>query len=229
VMVERESRALAPDYLLSAVVPLQRYARRTGARTLMARKPHLAFLSGLEYRAFPQTFAGPVDLLARARAQGADVIAVSDLERLHYPDRPFLEHLDLAPHVHRILDSPRVILFALGREPGTGPPGAAASSPAAGPAAGSVDRLLERARDLLRRGLPLEGVALLENGWPEIAALEDPQRLAHAHALRGWLAHELGRDEEARTQLQAALGLFRELGDERMLRALEHDLAILER
>ena len=65
--------------------------------------------------------------------------------------------------------------------------------------------------------------------WEEIEARGDSLSLAEAHALRGWHAHELGRDEVSRQQLRAALAIYRALGNAHMVRALTHDLQILER
>jgi hypothetical protein len=235
VTFERMYGAQAPTYLLAAAPRLQRYARSTGARVLMARKPHLAFLSGLEYRPYPQGFTGPRDLLVRAQAAGVDLITVSTVERQHFADRPFLAQLDLSPQVTRILDLPDVTVFALA--PATAPGPAAPAAPAtARPLqrdstgkALDVREVLTASRRLLEEGRSAEGAALLVKHWEEIEVRGDSLSLAEAHALRGWHAHELGRDEESREQLQAALAIFRALGNAHMVRALTHDLQILER
>jgi hypothetical protein len=68
---------------------------------------------------------------------------------------------------------------------------------------------------------------MLIAGWDSLVATANSTTLAAAHAVRGWHAHELGRDAEARDHLGAALALYQRLGDGRMVRALRHDLEIL--
>jgi hypothetical protein len=237
VTFERMYRAQSPTYLLAAAPRLQRYARSTGARVLMARKPHLAFLSDLEYHPYPQIFNEPRDLLARAQAGGVDLITVSAVERQHFADKPFLDHLDLSPQVTRILELPDVTVFALAPAPASGPSqGPAVVGTVAAPRSAQdvqkvldVQEVLESSRRLLQEGRSAEGAALLAKHWEEIVAQGDSLSLAAAHAMRGWHAHELGQDEESRRQLHAALALYRALGNADMVRALSHDLQILER
>jgi 4-amino-4-deoxy-L-arabinose transferase-like glycosyltransferase len=109
-------RSQLPIHYLDAVAPMRRLAasRPAGPTRLMARKPHLAFLAGLLYVPYPRSFAGPAELLAFARQKGVDLILVSDVERLHFPESSFLEDLDLAADVRRVLQTREVTLYTLG-------------------------------------------------------------------------------------------------------------------
>ncbi len=61
---------------------------------LMARKPHLAFYSGLPWVPYPSTLGAAGDFLRRAVESGAELIAVSDFELFYHDDKPWLLSLD---------------------------------------------------------------------------------------------------------------------------------------
>ena len=80
---------------------------------LMARKGHLAHYAHLAYAPYPSQAADPPDLVARARARGADFLVVGEIERQLLPDRAMLDHLEALPGVAVAWRDPLTIVYRL--------------------------------------------------------------------------------------------------------------------
>lgn len=108
-----------PRHLLGAIAAApqwahlnqdQGHARRP---VLMARKGHLAHYAGLAYLPYPAVAKDPADLVARARARGADFLAVGQLERQPLADPASLDHLERLPGVREAWRDDQTIVYRL--------------------------------------------------------------------------------------------------------------------
>lgn len=113
-----------PREVLAQAPAVRAAAQRTGAATLMARKPHLAHYAGLEYRAYPGDPGTLPEFLAEARRRGADLIAVGPWELEAFAGAVYLPGLDRAAGVTRAGEAGTTVLFRLDR--GLDPASAAA-------------------------------------------------------------------------------------------------------
>lgn len=91
---------------------------------LMARKGHLAHYAKLAYAPYPGQAVDPADLVAKARARGADFLAVGEIERQLLPEPGMLDHLEALPGVEVAWRDPQTIVYRLRRDA----PAAAAGS-----------------------------------------------------------------------------------------------------
>jgi hypothetical protein len=119
VRAERYYYAMKPTFILEAAEVLKnRIPAGSAPRTVMARKPHIAYYSGMEYVSFPNVVDDAGRLVAFARAKKADFIIFSPIENLYYPGSRFLQQLHKQPGVRRIYRAPNLILYEVdGDEP----------------------------------------------------------------------------------------------------------------
>ena len=100
--------AAAPQWTAAA------FAGMPGRRpVLMARKAHLAHYAHLAYVPYPNQASDPPDLVARARARGADFLVVGVIERQLLPDATMLDHLDRLPGVEVAWRDAQTIVYRL--------------------------------------------------------------------------------------------------------------------
>jgi len=112
---ERFYRDRLPREVLAQAPAVREAAARVDARSLMARKPHLAHYAGLDHAAYPGDPGTLTELLAEARKRGADLIAVGPWELESFPQADYLPWLDRAAGVTRVADVGDVRLFRLDR------------------------------------------------------------------------------------------------------------------
>ncbi|MBU8871844.1 MAG: glycosyltransferase family 39 protein [Gemmatimonadales bacterium] len=98
---ERYYAERCPEWVPGTASVLQRNFPGDGSAvpTLMARKPHLAFYSGLPWAPYPSVLGSAGEFLQRVAASGAELIAVSDFELFYHEDKPWLLSLDDAAGV----------------------------------------------------------------------------------------------------------------------------------
>jgi 4-amino-4-deoxy-L-arabinose transferase-like glycosyltransferase len=104
--------AAAPTWAAAAIA--EKAGEVPGRRpVLMARKAHLAYYAHLAYVAYPIQAVDPPDLVARARARGADFLVVGEIERQLLPDRTALDHLEELPGVEVAWRDPQTTVYRL--------------------------------------------------------------------------------------------------------------------
>jgi hypothetical protein len=104
--------AAAPTWAAAAIA--EKAGEAPGKRpVLMARKAHLAYYAHLAYVAYPIQAVDPPDLVARARARGADFLVVGEIERQLLPDRTALDHLEELPGVEVAWRDPQTTVYRL--------------------------------------------------------------------------------------------------------------------
>lgn len=104
--------AAAPTWAAAAIA--EKAAEAPGRRpVLMARKGHLAHYARLAYVPYPNQASDQADLVARARARGADFLVVGEIERQMLPDRAALDHLEDLPGVEVAWRDPQTIVYRL--------------------------------------------------------------------------------------------------------------------
>lgn len=104
--------AAAPTWAAAAIA--EKAVMAPGSRPLlMARKGHLAHYAHLAYVPYPNQAADAPDLVARARARGADFLVVGEIERQLLPDRAALDHLEGLPGVEVAWRDPQTIVYRL--------------------------------------------------------------------------------------------------------------------
>ena len=84
---------------------------------LMARKGHLAHYAHLAYAPYPSQASDPPDLVAKARARGADFLVVGAIERQMFSDGSMCDHLDGLAGVAVAWRDAQTIVYRLRRLP----------------------------------------------------------------------------------------------------------------
>jgi len=105
-----------PLFVLRAADILRRHAeetRKPGRLTVMARKGHIPYYAGMDYRQYPKTVSGSRAVVAAAVERGADYVVFSELERVYYPRAQWVEGLGGELGVELIHSDRQVNLYAL--------------------------------------------------------------------------------------------------------------------
>jgi hypothetical protein len=103
-----EAIQVGPYETMDAVAYLRENAR---GETLLARKPHVAFLSGLKFAPLPQVDT-PAALHETARHVGARYLLVSRAElALRQAIQPFADPEARIPGFRRVFESPGALLY----------------------------------------------------------------------------------------------------------------------
>ncbi|MCK4235618.1 MAG: glycosyltransferase family 39 protein [Candidatus Krumholzibacteria bacterium] len=105
-----------PLFISGAANFLEACARRTGredVQVVMARKPHIAYYSGLKYQQYPRRFRSSQEFLSFAMNRSVDYVVYSIIESEHYPDIEFLVHLESTPGIEKIYENEGIIVYKL--------------------------------------------------------------------------------------------------------------------
>jgi hypothetical protein len=105
-----------PMYILEASRFLKAHAaqeHRSGTGIVMARKPHIAYYSGLSYRPYPQIFTYLWEVIDAARSQRASYMVFSDIERSYFGDSEGWQKLGTVEGIRTIYTKPSITIYEL--------------------------------------------------------------------------------------------------------------------
>jgi hypothetical protein len=97
-----------PLYILPAAQFLVEHAERAGhvdQQTVLARKPHIAYYSGMEYQRYPVPVTGSREFVTFAVEQNVDYIVYGLVEQMHYDDTEWLVGVENTAGVERIFSN----------------------------------------------------------------------------------------------------------------------------
>jgi len=112
---ERYYWSQRPMIVLEQAPKVRALAEEIGSASLLARKPHLAYYSGLEPLAYPNRITDFSDFLQFALDSETDLIAVGDQERAIGGETFILDFLDQARGISRLGEFNGLILYHLDR------------------------------------------------------------------------------------------------------------------
>jgi hypothetical protein len=102
-----------PLFILDAGAALAHLSKGDGEQTIMARKPHIAYYSGLRYQPYPRRLSTVTALLDFAQDHQVRYIFYSGIERNQFPDQLFLQHLDTATNVTKVYADDYCLVYEL--------------------------------------------------------------------------------------------------------------------
>jgi hypothetical protein len=114
VVCERFYLEHRPLFILPAAQFLKEHAERAAdaeQKTVLARKPHIAYYAGMAYVAYPTHVANSREFVASAVDRGADYIVFSILEYAYRRDADWLVTLDRELGVERILRNKKIMIY----------------------------------------------------------------------------------------------------------------------
>jgi len=107
-----------PVFILEAAQFLKEHAaqeHRAERAIVLARKPHIAYYSGLIYKQYPPSLANLREFIVFARNQNVDYIVYSDIERSYYEDAAGRQPLDTIEGIKRIYSLSSITIYELNR------------------------------------------------------------------------------------------------------------------
>lgn len=78
---------------------------------IMARKPHIAYYSNMQFQHYPQLIMSLYDFIAFALDRNVDFIVYSDIEKEHYKAPRFKNWLESMPGMQKIYEVPQIAVY----------------------------------------------------------------------------------------------------------------------
>lgn len=120
MVIEKYYYYRRPLFILDVGPVLARLAGPASQDIVMARKPHIAYYSGLQFQRYPRQISGATAFLDHAHRHDVRYILYSGIERNHYPQQTFLRNLDSEPQVVRVHQDEYCIIYELAPSSGGG-------------------------------------------------------------------------------------------------------------
>ena len=105
-----------PLFILPAAQFLRGYAENAGdadKQIVMARKPHIAYYSGMEYRTYPTQVSDGRGFIISAIELDADYVVYSKLEHIYYPEAGWLANLEIELGVELVYSEKEINIYEL--------------------------------------------------------------------------------------------------------------------
>jgi len=113
IRLERVNYTDRPLYVIPAAQFLRGFTRQGESLTIMSRRPHLAFLAGLEHQRYPDAAVTYEALLAFAEEREVDYLAFGIREFADHPGLACMAALDTLPGIRSIYWTEKMRIFRI--------------------------------------------------------------------------------------------------------------------